>query len=228
MSEDAYDSDVFEEDATNHSKRSCSDTNCLIPNSDDAGAGRRLLPGLSDICHSPQTKGNRLQPAERLQDVDSSKVEEASQTCDEVGLCRLAKSPALRDEQDEESAQLSQFQRNHHSSKSDTYTVMEQAVSQERESHCPRCESGTGSERCLYEALYTATLLSHEDKASALRTLSRFLITHLGSELSLHLCSMVNSAFHAGEEFSSLDRLDNSCMSCLPAIFQLLSLNYAQ
>ena len=254
-SEDAYDSDVFEEDSVGAPKGDHTNISCLNHISDDAEMEKRLPHRLCDVDNSPcSARGKGDQPegrqdvetlntqmhgkadpcriarslwekhdkeSEKLQNYDS---ESTAQTHSKTDPCHTEKS-TLWDRQDEESEELAHFQRSQQTSNSDTYTVLDHSLSPEREANCPRCGNGTRPEHCLYEALYRVNMLSHRDKASALRSLSRYLIAHLGSELSLRLCSLVNSAFRAREDFSSLNRLDKRFMKYLPAVFQLLSLN---
>ena len=183
-------------------------------------------PKLPEICNSPQTQVSKIQAAERL-DVDGTLIGESAQTGCELLLPHcVAKSPTLCCKEDKDRVNFLQFRGNQHSSKSDTYTVVGRAACPDRETSCPHCGGGTRSERCVNQALYAASTLSSRDKPLALRSLSRFLVDHLGSELSVHLCSLVDSAFHAGEDFSSVNRqLDQSCTSYLPVIFQLLLLS---
>ena len=254
-SEDAYDSDVFEEDSVGAPKGDHTNISCLNHISDDAEMEKRLPHRLCDVDNSPRSARGKGDQPEGRQDVEtlntqmhgkadpcriarslwekhdkeSEKLQNydpdsAAQTHSKTDPCHAEKS-TLWDRQDEESEELAHFQRSQQTSNSDTYTVMDHSLSPEREANCPRCGNGTRPEHCLYEALYRVNMLSHRDKASALRSLSRYLIAHLGSELSLQLCSLVNSAFRAREDFSSLNRLDQRFMKYLPAVFQLLSLN---
>ncbi|XP_076453647.1 uncharacterized protein LOC143288875 [Babylonia areolata] len=106
---------------------------------------------------------------------------------------------------------------------SDTYTVVS-LIKAEGKPICPACGQGRPLQPCLHQALFEATSLSYRNKAAAQRRLSQFLLTHLGSELSLRLCSVVNVALHAGEDYGTLEKhLDDECKSYLPVIFHLLS-----
>ncbi|KAL8563476.1 hypothetical protein ACOMHN_011955 [Nucella lapillus] len=106
---------------------------------------------------------------------------------------------------------------------SDTCTVDSQ-VQTEGRSLCPICGDGRQPQHCLHQALFQATALSYKNKAAAQRCLLQCLITHLGSDLSLRLCSLANLALHSGEEFATLEtHLDEECKSYLPVIFHLLT-----